>query len=135
MERDPFYNRELALDAGRSSSTLTTALQPNLEGPMDSNPYQPPQSELPDPREKKFAKRLLSFRHNPITITSLFKLQAKRQVVVVIYFVLAFVLLWWVKVERMAYLVLGMFIGVLLCQLGLNWEKVERMAAGEQVEG
>jgi hypothetical protein len=75
-------------------------------------------------------------------------MQAKGLTGVVIYFVVAFVLFARLSFERTAYFMLGMLAGAMLCQFAvarmqaklspmqgkvLDWEKVERMAEGEQL--
>jgi hypothetical protein len=69
----------------------------------EANPYRLPGSEPPNLREQTFARRLLSFRNNPITISSLYRTQAKGMTRMVIYFVVASVLFAWLPFERRAY--------------------------------
>ena len=37
---------------------------------MDANPYQPPRRDSGETLEQKFAKKLLSFREEPVTLLS-----------------------------------------------------------------
>jgi hypothetical protein len=115
---------------------------------MDTtNPYQPPRSEPPDSREQKFAKRLLSMRDKPLTLATLFRVQTKAQIVFYAYFGLAIAYFVWADLQAGTYLMVGIFGGTLLTcfsmarvqqrlwpmqKKALDWEKVERMAEGEQ---
>ena len=115
---------------------------------MDANPYQPPRSEAPDTREQKFAKRLLSFRDKPLTMNALYRNLAKRMAILILYFVLAIAFFVWVDLQPGVYLMLGLLMGILVCNFAvvrmqtklwpmqrrvLDWQKVERMAGGEQI--
>jgi hypothetical protein len=113
-----------------------------------TNPYEPPSSEPPDSREQKFAKRLLSLRDKPLTLTTLFRVQSKAQIVFYVSFGLAIAYFVWADLQPGLYLMLGAFGGIVLSSFAmarlqkrlwpmqkkvLDWEKVERMAEGEQV--
>jgi hypothetical protein len=118
---------------------------------MDTtNPYQPPSSEPPDSREQKFAKRLLSLRNKPLTLTTLFRVQTKAQMVSYAYFGLAIAYFVWADLQPGTYLMVGILGGILLASFSmarvqkrlwpmqkkvLDWEKVERMAEGEALGG
>jgi hypothetical protein len=105
-----------------------------------TNPYEPPHSEPPNLREQKFAKRLLSFRDRPLTISALYRGQAKAQVILFIYFGLAIAYFFWADLQLGIHLMLSSFamarIQTKLWPMQkkvLDWEKVERMADGERL--
>ena len=118
---------------------------------MDAtNPYQPPSSEISDTPEQKFASRLLSLRDKPLTLGTIYRMQGKRYVVLFIVFGLATTYFAWFRLQPGVYLMLGGLAGVLLSGSGvarvqtrlwpmqkkvLDWEKVQRMAAGESLDG
>ena len=115
------------------------------------NPYQPPGHETPDTLEKKYAKRLLTFRDRPVTIGSVYRGEGTPNVVAIlfIYFGLAIAFFVWVSLYALAFLMLGILVGSLANGFGLvrksvkfwpvqrqltDWDKVEKMARGELLD-
>ncbi len=115
----------------------------------ETNPYQPPDSKPPNPFERKYAMRLLALRDKPLTLGVLYRMQSKKRVIGLIYSVLAIAYFVWVDLQPGIYLMLGALGGIMLDRFAmarmqiklwpmqkkvLDWEKVERMADGEQFE-
>jgi hypothetical protein len=116
---------------------------------MDAtNPYQPPRSETPSAPEQKFATRLLSLRDKTLTLGTLYRMQAKVIAILLVVFGVAVTYFAWLNILPGVYLMLGGLAGVLLRDFGiarvqkrvwpmqtkvLDWPRVERMAAGEQL--
>ncbi len=114
-----------------------------------SNPYQAPRSEKSIAAEKKFALRLLSFRNTPVTLGKLYRMQAKLHAILILMFGFGVAYLAWFNLQPGVYLMLGALAGVLLRDFGiaraqtklwpmqhkvLDWQKVERMAEGEELD-
>jgi hypothetical protein len=98
--------------------------------------------------EQMYAVRILALRDKQITMSTLWQGQEKRVVGLVIYFALAIAFFAWIGVPNVALLMLGIFIGALADKVGIvlgqqkiwpmqikitDWNKVERMAAGESL--
>ncbi len=116
---------------------------------MDANPYQPPRHESVDTLEQKFAKRLLLFRGQPVTILSLYRQGGKALAMQLIYFVVAIAVLVWMNLYAFAFLMIGILVGALANSFGaarqavkiwptqskvLDWGKVESVARGEPLD-
>jgi len=116
------------------------------------NPYEAPKStnfKPESPLARKFAGQLLELRDGEMTFGLFCRWMARSYVVLVLYFGLAIPYFHWVGFKTVGNIMFGILIGILLRDLGnlrskkkiwkynrqlLDWDKVERMAAGEPVE-
>ena len=115
----------------------------------ETNPYQPLTPITPSTPEQKFAVRLLSFRDQPLTMWKLYRTEAKELAILFLVYGLGVVYFSWINLGIGVYMLLGCLAGVLLRDFRnfraqtklwpmqiklLDWEKVERMAAGERLD-
>ena len=117
---------------------------------MDTtNPYQALRGERSIASEKKFASRLLLFRDSQLTLGKLYRVQAKFQVLLILMFGAGVAYFAWFNFQPGVYLMVGALVGVLLRDFGimraqtklwpmqhrvLDWQKVKRMAQGEDLD-
>jgi hypothetical protein len=111
------------------------------------NPYEAPKfTEQTSKLQRLVASRLLHFRGRGFSYGYFFKLQAKAYVLLVLWSGLGIIYFAWLKMPQLALGLVGVLIGVALRDFGiaraqkkvwpvqqklLDWDKVERMAAGD----
>jgi hypothetical protein len=117
---------------------------------MDTTyPYEAPRSEKSIASAKKYASRLISFRESPMTMGKLYRMQLKVYLLLIIAFGIGVGYFAWLNLQPGTYLMLGALAGVLLRDFGimraqtklwpllhrlLDWQRVQRMAHGEDLD-
>src|SRR4051794_14492457 len=116
----------------------------------EQNLYEAPRdSPSSSPLERRTAITLLKCRHNGYTIGLFYRMLLRGYIILTLWIVGAVVYFNIIGNIPMAYAMIGVYFGVLLRDFGfarnqartwgiqsrlLDWTKVDRMAAGEQVE-
>jgi hypothetical protein len=115
----------------------------------DANYFEAPRSPTGDSFERKLAFRLLEAREKGLTTGRHFRSNFKRYFILLVVFGLSIYYFYRIHLDPGVHAFLGALIGVLLRDFGfarsqmrtwpsfsklLDWESVERMAAGEAIE-
>jgi hypothetical protein len=114
----------------------------------EPNPYASPKNHS-DAFEIAVIIRLLDARENGYSLRRHYGKMAKTYVLLTVVMMIPIAYFSWFNFAPMAYIMLGVYFGALLRDFGLarvqvrmwpiqtkliNWEKVERMAAGQAIE-